>query len=773
MVGDAQSNDRTRATPSLSQSDITLGSRDTSASGELAIVRRGAQSTQFQPGDIIDTRYQVVSVIGSGGFGCVYKVHQLLLRKDFALKTLNPVNMSEVTMLRLRKEAQAASRLEHPNLVQAVDFGMIELVQPYLVMDLVEGPTLAQYLKEHGRLSVDQALEIFIPLAQAVAYAHRQGVVHRDLKPSNVILSPDRSKNAEFIPKIFDFGIAKIRFADESAMSLTGTGEIFGTPLYMSPEQCAGKGVDARSDIYSFGCMLFEALTGAPPFNGHNPLEVMIQHGAGKLPSLKEASLGENFAPELERIVSSMLAKSPDERYSNAQKVADDLFWLQHGDFDRISTIAQTGAVVLHQQERKQNALHTVFVGISCTIIGAAIAYLVAMETRPPQTEVGHSLTEIAASSGMGGDAEDVYLSSDPAQPGERVFKFDSVYKGASGKASPVGANSTALAGSTSVSPLNKRPGFKNVAEWLDKEDHVLGWGSFLWWNGKQPEKVGARTEPQLLSIPTDGSACKVPQAAKLILKVGYQLVQYTYTFGRFRPNDLYGIVLTKNACSFNDATLNQVFCSMLFQDQLRILTMDTLTITQKSMRSIGSMGSLRWLDMSHIWMQVPKGQPAPHYNGSEVAEFLSLPKLRVLRLELCENVTPVLAKLAKSNDLRWLSLANDNCSDQDLKLIGQLQQLEILDLRGSALNGNNVLDAVSHLKHLKKLLVDLTVLEKMDKAPFSELKKHVEVIPVHGKKQTPSDEIMENVGRCITEVEKPSQDLMNCLINDPGQVGL
>jgi serine/threonine protein kinase len=163
MMDNSQGNDSTRATPSLPPKDVTLNSRAPTLGSRELLAPRVITSSQFQPGDLIDGRYQVMSVIGSGGFGCVYRVHQILLKKNFALKTLNPVNMSEVTMLRLRKEAQTASRLEHENLVKAVDFGMIDLVQPYLVMDLVEGPTLAEYLKEHGRLPVAKALEIFMP----------------------------------------------------------------------------------------------------------------------------------------------------------------------------------------------------------------------------------------------------------------------------------------------------------------------------------------------------------------------------------------------------------------------------------------------------------------------------------------------------------------------------------------------------------------------------------------------------------------------------------
>jgi serine/threonine-protein kinase len=296
--------------------------------------------SQFQPGQLVDGRYRVLSVIASGGFGCVYKVRDVLLKKTFALKTLHPIAASDKTMLRLQKEAQAAAMLNHPNLVGAVNFGFIDQRQPYLVMEFLEGPTLAQYLKQHTRIPWESALQIFIPVCYAMASAHDQGVIHRDIKPSNIILTGDvNSPEKNFIPKVVDFGIAKLQLGDES-QALTKTGDVFGTPLYMSPEQCAGAGVDSRSDIYALGCVLFEALTGTPPFQGNTPLETMMRHATGEPPSLKEASLGLKFPEALEKLVSRMLAKDSRDRYQSFMEVGHDLLLLQTGDVDQMRVIA-------------------------------------------------------------------------------------------------------------------------------------------------------------------------------------------------------------------------------------------------------------------------------------------------------------------------------------------------------------------------------------------------------------------------------------------------
>src|SRR5262249_5748537 len=158
------------------------------------------------------------------------------------------------------------------------------------------GPPLSVLLEEQGKLPIDLSVELLIPLCLAMAYAHQNKVIHRDLKPSNIILAPDPKKPGGFNPKILDFGIAKTQFVDETnSVKLTKTGEVFGTPWYMSPEQCAGLMATERSDIYSMGCILFECLTGTPPFMGTGPLETLALHRNAKIPTLKEASLGIDF----------------------------------------------------------------------------------------------------------------------------------------------------------------------------------------------------------------------------------------------------------------------------------------------------------------------------------------------------------------------------------------------------------------------------------------------------------------------------------------------
>ncbi len=280
----------------------------------------------FPPGHLLGGKYRVISQLGKGGVGSVYRVQQIFLNKEFALKTLDTASVSNVTLQRFQLEAKAAASLNHPNLVQVNDFGLLDEGKPYLVMELVDGTTFAEYLKRNGPIDVQQVPLFFSQACFGLLAAHEQGIVHRDIKPGNIMVVNNLPFAADGKIKVVDFGIAKLTSRESGEIqALTRTGEIFGSPLYMSPEQCVSGVVDHRSDIYSLGCVLFEMLTGTPPHMGQTALATMILHDSGNIPTLREASLGKEFPDALEHIVAKMLRKSPSERYQNAGLVAHDL----------------------------------------------------------------------------------------------------------------------------------------------------------------------------------------------------------------------------------------------------------------------------------------------------------------------------------------------------------------------------------------------------------------------------------------------------------------
>jgi len=305
--------------------------------------------TKYKAGDCLSEKYEFLESVGSGGMGIIYKAKHLALNRIVAIKLLHPYLLNEDTILRFQREARTASKLRHPNLIEVQDVGTTEEGQPFMVMDFVSGQSLSDLIHQKGRLSVEETLKIFVQICSGLAYAHNQNILHRDLKPSNVMLITD--EHGSTTAKILDFGIAKVLEEGENkAATLTKTGDVFGSPLYMSPEQGAGGNVDRRSDLYSLGCMLFECLTGTPPFMGKSIIETLMAHAQQKPMSLKEATLGLDFPPELNSVVMKLLAKAPDERYQSVLEVREDLLAIIE------SATLQAPEVVVTKRELRDKA---------------------------------------------------------------------------------------------------------------------------------------------------------------------------------------------------------------------------------------------------------------------------------------------------------------------------------------------------------------------------------------------------------------------------------
>lgn len=267
-------------------------------------------------GRLVAERLEIISLLGKGGMSAVYKAKHLLLNRIVAVKIIQKMDSNAV--LRFKQEAKAASSLSHPNIAAVREFGVDEEGNPYLVMDFVDGLTLQQLIKKNGRLSTERTTSIVSQICSGLEHAHSLNIVHRDLKPANIIIT--RSPSGDDLVKIVDFGIAKI-IEEEGQSSVTQTGEIFGTPNYMSPEQGQGHRVDLRSDLYSVGCIMFECLTESPPFTGANAIEIILKHTSAELPSFKSL----NVVSKLEPVVRCCMAKDPANRYQNAMELNADL----------------------------------------------------------------------------------------------------------------------------------------------------------------------------------------------------------------------------------------------------------------------------------------------------------------------------------------------------------------------------------------------------------------------------------------------------------------
>lgn len=278
-------------------------------------------------GTIFNDKYEVIKPIGDGGSGAVYIANHLTLNAPVALKVLQAhIAAKSDSARRFHREAQLLGSISHPNIVSVKDFGVTEFGSPYLVMELLVGGSLSEILETSKHLSIVRCLEIFIQIAEALEFAHSQGLVHRDIKPSNVVLT--KTHNNQVLVKIIDFGMARPVDLDAKYESITQTGEVLGSPPYMSPEQCRGEEIDARSDIYSLGCALFESATGNLAFSGENPVEILVKQVMETAPEpvFPGSELPAGLQEKFKNVVQKCLEKDPLERFQSATQLKQALY---------------------------------------------------------------------------------------------------------------------------------------------------------------------------------------------------------------------------------------------------------------------------------------------------------------------------------------------------------------------------------------------------------------------------------------------------------------
>ena len=280
-------------------------------------------------------RYRVDKIIGAGAAGVVYAAWHTQLKKPIALKVLRDELCRDQSLVeRFLNEARTASSIDEAHVVDVMDCGLLDDGRPYFVMERLEGMSLADLLDREDHLNLESSLSIAIQIAQGLAAAHARGVIHRDLKPDNIFVC--RHAQPPYFIKLLDFGIAKLL---DSGVDLTRAGHIFGTPHYMSPEQTLGVAIDQRSDIYAFGVVLYELLSGRVPIDGSHPVEVLQRHRDGHVVPLRSHPACASVPPRLEALVHRCLEKDPQRRYASMQEVLDDLRRLWERFEDRQSPL--------------------------------------------------------------------------------------------------------------------------------------------------------------------------------------------------------------------------------------------------------------------------------------------------------------------------------------------------------------------------------------------------------------------------------------------------
>jgi hypothetical protein len=266
----------------------------------------------------LPSQYILLSRISEGGMGIIFRAKHRHTGAKLAIKVLHPhIAKVAVNVLRFEQEAKAACAMNHPNLVVVHDFGITADSIPYLVMDLIEGVSLQKFVRSQGPLSVKRFVDLFTQTADAIHHAHRRGVIHRDIKPSNLLLTTD-DKGNDMI-RIVDFGIAKLTTEGPRTQDLTGTGDLVGSPLYMSPEQCLGNQLDVRSDLYSLGCTMYFALTGQEPFLGKNAVQTIFKH-LHDMP-VRPSEIQPGVPEQVELVIFKLIQKDPGQRFSSADEV--------------------------------------------------------------------------------------------------------------------------------------------------------------------------------------------------------------------------------------------------------------------------------------------------------------------------------------------------------------------------------------------------------------------------------------------------------------------
>lgn len=626
-----------------------------------------AASDELEVGDLVDD-YEILSLLGTGGMGYVYEARHRILNKVYALKTIKADRLNETIWRRLQVEAQAIARMNHPNIVGIHNFGMHD-GRPFYVMDLLKGNSLAEKLKK-GPVPAEEAIAIFIEVCCGLNYAHKKGIIHRDIKPGNIIILAKADASGAKV-KIVDFGIAKLAgTSDPSNQHLTSIGEIFGSPLYMSPEQCLAERTDARSDVYSVGCTLFETLTGQPPFRGNNQVQTMMLHQSAPAPTLAEKAPRLHFPDALEAVLAKMLAKKPMERYQNLAAAAEDL--------EQVSTALGTSEGTQKASEVKRNIALAVVAITTCTLIVASLAFLAISGTASIP-----ALTKLFV--------------------GQKDFSTSKV-----------------------ESKINENAA--NSGKFL-KEDQNRLTGPICKYERKNKKLFKIFNFPKMVfGIIYSESSGRMPEEAyghleyaaddQIIFAAKSKMMTHPENFKAFGNGDFDGIHLLYLAEG-----------KPAKEDSMVPAPEAEMSDISASLRNMAHLNKLRNLSLAHCTQlkdsDIQLLDQFPHLTaldltntnakGSELAKLKCLKQMRNLDFTACRQITPLLRGLAGSKNMLWLKaseLTDGPLSKEDLSYIASLTNLEKLELNGVGIN-NEAIETLSRLPKLRELTARMGTVDR------------------------------------------------------------
>lgn len=675
--------------------------------------------------DIIGGTYRVISLIGEGGMGTVFAVEHVILQKQFALKMLSKGNFTPTEWQRFQNEAQSMAHLKHNNIIQVTDLGIHNNKYPYYVMELLQGKSLGQKIKARGRLSLKDALNIFRQVAEALAFVHDHGIIHRDIKPDNIMLE---STNSGEIVKLVDFGIAKL--TQREGQNLTTTGEVFGSPLYMSPEQCSGQPVDIRSDIYSYACVFYEALTGKPPIKGDNAVMTMMLKSSTKPPLLSERVSLIDFPAELEELVESMLSIKKEDRPLSLRPVAVKLKSLQNALEDgSLLASPKTSS----QTQRKQNQK--------------------TKEIASNNTSLKLLLMAIAAFLLIGLPVTMYFLWSKPAKPAVApVVKsapeglplalmssldIDPLEHGGRGKPEQIkGFKSDELAAIKVLSTTGPRADGVVVKKFFFPKDFSLG--TFA---RSKSSRDGARAE--FIKMQARGYI-ETPLTAQTVFMPLEAFIANPANFAKFGDNELTDIECVRSGYVTVDAIKQ-----MQHIKSIRTLKFQGSSINSNCVKLLDNFPNLQKAEVGSIDVQ-----------DEPLSKCQFIHRMRYLSVDRIAPISKTLRALAqdKQSKLRVLGLSDVNLTAEDLSSIARLTSLEQLNLNGADISDQQL----AQLQHLKLKKLELSRAAKLSPKCYKILAKFPELKIIHATKMNWSNEEIQKFNQALRprEVETSSEDI-------------
>ncbi len=622
------------------------------------------KAESFEIGSVIAGTYKILEFIGQGGMGQVFKVEHLVLAKIQAMKILRQEQVSTEVWQRFRTEAQAIARVDHPNIIKIFDMSQTASGLPFYTMEYLAGQSLADHLSDVRRVPVQEALLIFEQVCNGLGYAHDRGIIHRDIKPGNIMILHEGDAKRPQV-KIVDFGIAKLLSYDTNVgQALTRPGEVFGSPLYMSPEQAHGQKVDYRTDMYSVGVTMFQVLTGRPPLLGKSAIETVALHQSAPPPALKDMAPDIAIPPDLELIVQRLLSKDPEQRYLSFYDVAEELKTLAQGKrLTREANAARAPQALVEEgvDTTFGDNKRQLFIYIPLTVL---VLLTLAGTYWYWDQQRNHAEKDFKLKTLYDEGVLLLHDKSDLDAAAVKVDKKGDAYDQEVRLPEADKAEEFLAKNKKMYSTIYKVNG-EEYRRFEFPSDFALG---------KIIYSLGDRRSAKYVKAQ---GVVKVPLKARLrldaspVTKAYYDLLQF------FGANELQGLGL--NHVSENRESMVQNLSRLT---GLQVLDLHYADITDSDLNWLEKMPSLARLTVSKTNVTA---------KGLAASKLMS--RLAYLEIEHMENISPVLKALEKSQNIRHLSMACCDPTTDDYRQVARITHLKQLNLRDNKMSNQDIVE--------------------------------------------------------------------------------